>query len=250
MADLGSISLLLVLALASYSAVGSLLGTWRRSPQMVESALRATYLASLGLGVATASLVGAFVTRDFQVEYVAAHSNRAMDIQYTWVAFYAGNEGSLLFIALALSVLAASAVFFVPRAVRPSLPHTNAVLMTVLVFFVAVMVFLANPFARLPFVPPDGQGINPLLTHPGMFVHPPLLMLGLIAFTIPFAFAMGAMLSGKTGDEWVDAGRAWGLVAWAILGIGLLLGAWWAYTILGWGGYWGWDPVEYAGFMP
>ena len=217
---------------------------------MLESALRATYLSSLVLGVTTASLVGAFVTRDFQVEYVAAHSNRAMDIQYIWVAFYAGNEGSLLFIALALSVLAACAVFFAPRAVRSSLPHTNAVLMAVLVFFVAVMVFLANPFDRLPFVPPDGQGINPLLTHPGMFAHPPILMLGLISFTVPFAFALGALLSGKTGDEWVDAGRAWGLIAWAILGIGLLLGAWWAYTILGWGGYWAWDPVENAGFMP
>ena len=250
MADMGYITLLLALVLASYSVMGSLVGASRGAPQLVRSALNATYLAPVALGLSTAGLVGAFVSKDFQVQYVAEHSNRAMDPQYIWVAFYAGNEGSILFIAFALAVLAAVAVFFSPKALKPSLPYVNAVLMLVLVFFVAVMVFLANPFARLDFPPLDGRGINPLLTHPGMFIHPPMLMTGLISFTVPFAIAMGAMLSGRTGDEWVDAGRAWGILSWALLGIGLLLGAWWAYTILGWGGYWAWDPVENAGFMP
>ena len=250
MADMGYITLLLALVLASYSVMGSLVGASRGAPQLVRSALNATYLAPIALGLSTAGLVGAFVSKDFQVQYVAEHSNRAMDPQYIWVAFYAGNEGSILFIAFALAVLAAVAVFFSPKALQPSLPYVNAVLMLVLVFFVAVMVFLANPFARLDFPPLDGRGINPLLTHPGMFIHPPMLMTGLISFTVPFAIAMGAMLSGRTGDEWVDAGRAWGILSWALLGIGLLLGAWWAYTILGWGGYWAWDPVENAGFMP
>ena len=250
MADMGYITLLLALVLASYSVMGSLVGASRGAPQLVRSALNATYLAPIALGLSTAGLVGAFVSKDFQVQYVAEHSNRAMDPQYIWVAFYAGNEGSILFIAFALAVLAAVAVFFSPKALKPSLPYVNAVLMLVLVFFVAVMVFLANPFARLDFPPLDGRGINPLLTHPGMFIHPPMLMTGLISFTVPFAIAMGAMLSGRTGDEWVDAGRAWGILSWALLGIGLLLGAWWAYTILGWGGYWAWDPVENAGFMP
>ncbi len=250
MADLGYITLLLALALASYSVMGSLVGAGRGAPQLVRSALNATYLAPIALGLSTVGLVGAFVSKDFQVQYVAEHSNRAMDPQYIWVAFYAGNEGSILFIAFALAVLAAVAVFFSPKALKPSLPYVNAVLMLVLVFFVAVMVFLANPFERLDFAPSDGRGINPLLTHPGMFIHPPMLMTGLISFTVPFAIAMGAMLSGRTGDEWVDAGRAWGILSWALLGIGLLLGAWWAYTILGWGGYWAWDPVENAGFMP
>ena len=250
MADLGYITLLLALVLASYSVMGSLVGASRGAPQLVRSALNATYLAPIALGLSTVGLVGAFVSKDFQVQYVAEHSNRAMDPQYIWVAFYAGNEGSILFIAFALAVLAAVAVFFSPKALKPSLPYVNAVLMLVLVFFVAVMVFLANPFARLDFPPLDGRGINPLLTHPGMFIHPPVLMTGLISFTVPFAIAMGAMLSGRTGDEWVDAGRAWGILSWALLGIGLLLGAWWAYTILGWGGYWAWDPVENAGFMP
>ena len=250
MADLGYITLLLALVLASYSVMGSLVGASRGAPQLVRSALNATYLAPIALGLSTVGLVGAFVSKDFQVQYVAEHSNRAMDPQYIWVAFYAGNEGSILFIAFALAVLAAVAVFFSPKALKPSLPYVNAVLMLVLVFFVAVMVFLANPFERLDFAPSDGRGINPLLTHPGMFIHPPVLMTGLISFTVPFAIAMGAMLSGRTGDEWVDAGRAWGILSWALLGIGLLLGAWWAYTILGWGGYWAWDPVENAGFMP
>ena len=250
MADLGYITLLLALVLASYSVMGSLVGASRGAPQLVRSALNATYLAPIALGLSTVGLVGAFVSKDFQVQYVAEHSNRAMDPQYIWVAFYAGNEGSILFIAFALAVLAAVAVFFSPKALKPSLPYVNAVLMLVLVFFVAVMVFLANPFERLDFPPLDGRGINPLLTHPGMFIHPPVLMTGLISFTVPFAIAMGAMLSGRTGDEWVDAGRAWGILSWALLGIGLLLGAWWAYTILGWGGYWAWDPVENAGFMP
>ena len=250
MADLGSISLLLALALGIYSAAGSLLGVWKKSPQLVQSARTATYLAPVALGVATAGLVGAFVTSDFQLAYVAAHSSLAMDTQYIWVAFYAGNEGSLLFIAFVLSILSAIAIFFAPKVLQTSLPYTNVVLMVVLVFFVAVMVFLANPFSRLDFVPLDGQGINPLLTHPGMFIHPPMLMTGLISFAVPFAFAMGALLSGRTGDEWVDTGRNWGITAWTILGAGNLLGMWWAYTILGWGGYWGWDPVENSSFMP
>ena len=250
MADLGYISLLLALALAMYSATGSLLGVWQRTPQLVQSARHATYLAPVALGVATASLVGAFVAHDFEVAYVASHSSLAMDTQYIWVAIYAGNEGSLLFIAFVLSILAALAIFIGSRTLQASLPYTNVVLMVVLIFFVAVMIFLANPFARLDIVPLDGQGINPLLAHPGMFIHPPMLMTGLISFTVPFAIAMGALISGRTGDEWVDAGRTWGIVAWTILGVGNLLGMWWAYTILGWGGYWGWDPVENSSFMP
>ncbi|MFH1560178.1 MAG: cytochrome c-type biogenesis CcmF C-terminal domain-containing protein [Chloroflexota bacterium] len=250
MADLGFVSLLLALALASYSVAGSLLGVWKKDPRLLQSARHATYLAPVALGIATASLVGAFVTHDFQVEYVALHSSRAMEPQYIWVAFYAGNEGSLLFIAFVLSILAALAISLAPRVLQASLPYTNVVLMLVLIFFVTVTIFLANPFSRLDFVPADGQGINPLLTHPGMFLHPPMLMTGLIAIAVPFAFAMGALLSGRTGDEWVDAGRTWGILAFTILGAGNLLGMWWAYTILGWGGYWGWDPVENSSLMP
>ena len=250
MGDLGSITLSIALALAAYSAIGSVIGRIRDIPSLVESARYATYLLVLVLAVAVASLVGAFLSNDFQLQYVAEHSSLAMPRIYAWVAFYSGNEGSLLYIAFALSAMSALAVGLAPARVRDSLPYTNAVLMLVLTFFLAVMTFMANPFAELSFTPVDGQGINPLLTHPGMFIHPPVMMAGLIGVTVPFAFALGSLLAGKTGDEWVDPGRMWGILVWAILGSGLLLGAWWAYTILGWGGYWAWDPVENAGFMP
>ena len=250
MADLGSITLMLALALAAYAVVGSLVGQWRRAPELVVSARYATYLTPLMLGVATLALVSAFVNHNFELRYVAGHSNLAMDPWLTWVAFYAGNEGSMLFLALIFAGVAALAVWRASDEVRPALPYTTAVLMLITVFFVAVMMTMANPFVELPVVPADGQGINPLLTHFGMFIHPPLLMAGLIGLGIPFAFAMGHLMAGQTGDEWVDTARIWALVVWATLTVGLLLGAWWAYTILGWGGYWAWDPVENAGLLP
>ena len=250
MADLGSLTLLIALALAAYSSVASFIGRLVRVPALVDSARNANYVTVLVLAISVASLVTLFLSSDFQVKYVAEHSNLAMARVYTWVAFYSGNEGSLLYIAFALSLLSALAVLLAPGNSRDSLPYTNGVLMLVLTFFLAVMAFMANPFAELEVAPADGAGINPLLTHPGMFIHPPVMMAGLVAVTLPFAFALGSLLEGKTGDEWVDAGRVWGIMTWALLGSGLLLGAWWAYTILGWGGYWTWDPVENAGFMP
>ncbi len=250
MADLGAISLWIALALASYAVIGSVAGKVRGETVLVESSRSAVYLLVLVLLVATLSLVASFINQDFEVAYVAAHSDLAMPQQFTWVAFYAGNEGSLLFIALVLSVMSAIALRLAPVKVRDTMPYTTAVMMLVMTFFLAVTSIMANPFDKLPFTPADGQGINPLLTHFGMFVHPPALMTGLIATTIPFAFAMGSLIGGKTGDEWVDPGRAWGLLSWALLAGGLLLGSWWAYTILGWGGFWFWDPVENAAFMP
>jgi len=250
MADLGAISLWIALALAAYSTVGSVAGKLRLSPALVESAQSAMYAAGLALMVATLSLVVAFISRDFEIAYVAAHSDLAMANKFTWVAFYAGNEGSLLYIATILSIMSAIAVWRAPEKFKGALPYTTAILMLTLTFFVAVMAVMANPFDKLPFVPLDGDGINPLLTHFGMFFHPPALMAGLIGITVPFAFAIGSLLAGKTGDEWVDAGRVWGMVSWVLLAGGLLLGSWWAYTILGWGGFWFWDPVENAAFMP
>ena len=250
MADLGAISLWIALALTVYSTVGSVAGKLRVSAALVESAQSAVYAAGLVLIVATLSLVISFISRDFEIAYVAAHSDLAMANRFTWVAFYAGNEGSLLYIATVLSVMSAIAVWRAPKALKEAMPYTTAVLMLVLTFFIAVMAMMANPFDKLPFVPLDGEGINPLLTHFGMFFHPPALMAGLICITVPFAFAVGSLLAGQSGDEWVDAGRVWGIIAWALLASGLLLGSWWAYTILGWGGFWFWDPVENAAFMP
>ena len=250
MAELGAISLWIAVALAAYSTIGSVAGKLRLSPALIESSQSAMYAAALALLVATFSLVIAFISRDFEIAYVAAHSDLAMPNKFTWVAFYAGNEGSLLYIATVLSIMSAIAIWRAPEKMRDSLPYTTAILMFTLTFFVAVTAVMANPFDKLPFVPLDGEGINPLLTHFGMFFHPPALMAGLIGITVPFAFAIGSLLAGKTGDEWVDAGRVWGIITWALLAAGLLLGSWWAYTILGWGGFWFWDPVENAAFMP
>jgi len=249
-ADLGGISLWIALALSSYALLGSLVGKLRGVPALVESARKAVYVLLLVLLVSTLSLVGAFISHDFELAYVAAHSNLAMPNYLTWVAFYAGNEGSLLFIAFALSVMAALALWLAPAKTRETLAYTAAVLMFVETFFLAVMAFMANPFDTLAVVPLDGEGINPLLTHFGMFFHPPALMTGLIGMTVPFAFAMGSLIGGQNEDQWVDAGRTWGLITWVLLASGLLLGSWWAYTILGWGGFWFWDPVENAAFMP
>ena len=250
MGDLGAISLWLALALAAYSSVGSVAGKLRGSVVLVDSAQAAMYATLVVLFVATLSLVVSFIGRDFEIEYVARHSDLAMPDRFTWVAFYAGNEGSLLYIAMVLSVMVAIAVRRAPEKMRDALPYSTGVMMLVLTFFIAVMAFMANPFDKLPFVPQDGEGINPLLTHFGMFFHPPALMAGLIGITIPFSFALGSLLARKTGDEWVDPGRVWGIITWSLLAGGLLLGSWWAYTILGWGGYWFWDPVENAAFMP
>ena len=250
MADLGTSAMLIALALAVYSGATSLAGVRSRNTAMVASSLRANYLTTLALGVAVLALVLAFLRNDFSLRYVAEHSSLAMPRIYTWVAFYAGNEGSLLYVAFALAGMSALAMYLVPRRMGSQRPYANLVLMLILTFFLTVNLFMASPFEVLPQVPVDGIGINPLLTHPGMFIHPPLIMVGLIAIAVPFALGIGGLLSGRIDDEWVDAGRTWGLVAWVLLAIGLLLGAWWAYTILGWGGYWAWDPVENAAFMP
>ncbi|MCI0808210.1 MAG: cytochrome c biogenesis protein CcsA, partial [Chloroflexi bacterium] len=146
--------------------------------------------------------------------------------------------------------MSALAIRFAPKRMAPSMPWTIAVLAVVQLFYFFVLSFFASPFELLETIPVDGRGINPLLTHPGMFSHPPMLMGGLIAITIPFAFASGALISGNYGDDWVDVARVSAILSWGVLGAGLLLGAWWAYTILGWGGYWAWDPIENVALMP
>ncbi len=250
MAEAGFISLLIALALSTYGLIGSVVGKGTGAHQLQESAKRTAYIVPVALLISTLALVVAFLRHDFKLEYVAGHSNLAMDPIYTWVAFYSGNEGSLLYIAFVLSLMTATVVAFAPRSLRTSMPYTLAILMGVQTFFLGVMSIMANPFDVLPSTPPDGQGINPLLTHPGMFFHPPMLMAGLVGVSVPFALAMGVLVNGSTTDDWVDTGRVWSLIIWAILGIGLLLGSWWAYTILGWGGYWAWDPIENVALMP
>ena len=250
MADLGVMALLLGLALSAYSVIGSAIGVKIGMPALIVSARRALYMTTLAAAVASAALINAFVQNDFSIKYVADHSNSVMERAFVWVAFYSGNAGSLLYIVLALSIMSALAIRFAPKRMAPSMPWTIAVLAVVQLFYFFVLSFFASPFELLETIPVDGRGINPLLTHPGMFSHPPMLMGGLIAITIPFAFASGALISGNYGDDWVDVARVSAILSWGVLGAGLLLGAWWAYTILGWGGYWAWDPIENVALMP
>ena len=250
--DIGNMGLLIALLVACYVVVVSFVGALQKIPVLVSSGRLGISTIPILLLISTLALVYSFVTNDFSVRYVAENSNLSMPVNYTWVAFYAGNSGSLLFITLVLSILCVIVVLSSFKKLPHSIPFTTGLLGIVLTFFLAVIVFLANPLDRIDgLIPVDGQGINPLLIHFGMFIHPPMQMAGLISVVVPFSIAMGALLAGRGGrDEWVDLGRVWGMISWLILTIGLILGSWWAYTILGWGGYWAWDPVENSALMP
>ena len=248
--DLGSISVMLALVFAVYAIVVSVLGAVRNRSELAASAERAAVMVAVFLVAAALSLVASFLTRDFGVAYVAEHSSLSMPWYYTASAFYGGQEGSLLYWALMLSLFSALAVSLSRRAPAGLMPYVVATLMSIELFFLILLNFVASPFTRLRFVPADGTGLNPLLLDPGMLIHPPMLLMGYMSFSLPFAFAVAAMITGKLDTGWLRAIRRWMLAAWSIQTTGLLLGMWWAYHVLGWGGYWGWDPVENAALMP
>ncbi len=251
MAELGVISLLLGLGLAAYSTIGSVAGHHRGVPALIVSARRSLYLSGAASTAAALALLTAFLQNDFSIQYVHDHSNTVLDRGFTLVAFYSGNEGSLLYILMSLALMSVAAVIWAPKRFARSLPYTIAVLAGTQVFYYLVLIFFASPFEAFDGPTPiEGLGLNPLLEHPGMYSHPPIIMAGLVGITIPFAYAAGALISGNYGDDWVDIARVSGILIWGILGLGLLIGAWWAYTILGWGGYWSWDPIENVALMP
>ena len=205
--DAGNLALVVALLVAIYGVLGSFLGGIRRSPALIDSSRYALYSVPVLLLVSVYALVHAFVTKDFSVVYVVENSNLAMPARYTWVAFYAGNAGSLLFIAFVYSVMAVGVAASMVKRIPHTLPYATGLLGVLLVFFLGVIVFLANPLERLAFALPDGQGINPLLIHFGMFIHPPMQMAGLVSVALPFSIAMGALIAGRGGrDEWVDLG--------------------------------------------
>ena len=209
--DTGQTALIIALVVAGYAVLGSFLGGWLRMPELTLSARYGLYTVPALLLISSLALVYAFVTNDFSVRYVAENSNLAMPQVYTWVAMYAGNAGSLLFIALVFSLLAVLAALSMRRRLPHTTPYSVGTMALVITFFLGIMVSLANPLERLPVTPPDGQGINPLLLHFGMFIHPPMQMTGLVAVAIPFSIAIGALLANRGGqDEWVDLGRLWG----------------------------------------
>lgn len=250
MADIGYIALFLALTVSLYSAIAYVIGGRGREGVLLTSA-RNALLAACGLiTISVAALLYALVTHDFQIAYVHAYTDRSMSLGYLLSALWAGNDGSLLFWGWLLSIFAAVLVLQKRIIGNELVPYASAVVMFTQTFFLIVSLFVANPFEKLLFVPADGRGLNPLLENPGMFFHPPTLLLGYVGLTIPFAFAMSALLTRRLGDEWLIVIRRWTLIAWLFLAIGNLFGAWWAYVELGWGGYWAWDPVENASFMP
>ncbi|MCM8745098.1 cytochrome c biogenesis protein CcsA [Thermomicrobium sp. CFH 73360] len=250
MAHLGSGALILALILAIYGIVATLFGARRRIPELLLSGYRATYAVAFLVAIALIALVVSFLRHDFRLAYVAGRSSRDMPLHYVIAAFYGGQEGSLLYWTLVASGLGALALYLHRRSDRALLPYMNATLLSVLTFLLLVLTVVSSPFRLLPVTPPDGAGLNPLLRDPGMMAHPPFLLSGYASFTVPFAFGMAALITGRLGSDWLRAIRRWTLLAWALLGLGLLIGAWWAYHVLGWGGYWGWDPVENLALLP
>ncbi len=247
---LGEFCLWLALLTALWGAWLAFFGPLRRRPDLARTAERTTYGVAIALLVAALALWKGLLTHDFNIEYVARYTARNLPEAYVIAAFWAGQQGSLLFWTVVLSGFAALAQALTTRRHQALLPYVAGVTNVVVAFFVVTMLFAANPFARLPFMPEDGNGLNPQLQNPGMTIHPPLLYLGYISITIPFAFAVAALLSRRLDTDWVHAIRKWTLLSWLFLSAGITVGMWWAYVELGWGGYWAWDPVENASLLP
>ena len=251
MTILGNLALGLAFLFGVWGALAGFAGGLKRRLDLAQSGRRALFALCGALLVAVFSLEWALFQHDFNVEYVWAYTSRNLPIFYTWSALYAGQKGSLLFWATVLSGFGSLALVLTPRRHHELLPYVTGVVSVVAAFFLSVMLFGgANPFQRLPYTPLDGNGLNPQLQNPGMVFHPPMLYLGYISITIPFAFAMAALLSKRLHADWLVAIRKWTLLSWLFLSIGICLGMWWAYVELGWGGYWAWDPVENASLLP
>jgi cytochrome c-type biogenesis protein CcmF len=249
MPELGRAALILCLGLSLYALVAGSLAAWQRRRRLAVSAQNALIAAFGAAAVAAAVLVTALARHDFSFAYVADHTSRKLPTLYTLSAFWGGQEGSLLLWLVVLLGYAAAAVYFNRVAAREVIAWVVPTLGLVASFFAVLLVAVASPF-QTQAAPADGLGLNPSLQNPYMVIHPPMLYLGYVGLTVPFAFAMGALLSGRTDERWIVATRRWTLAAWTFLGVGQLLGSHWAYVEVGWGGYYGWDPVENAALMP
>ncbi|HEX5246497.1 MAG TPA: cytochrome c biogenesis protein CcsA, partial [Gaiellaceae bacterium] len=248
MAALGRAALLLSFALVVYALAGGSLAAWKRRRRLALSAQNALVASFATTLVAAIVLWVALARRDLSFVYVAQHTSRSLPLGYALSAFWGGQEGSLLLWLLVLTGYASLAVLLNRRS-RELIAWTVPVLGGVAVFFAMMLCFVSSPFATAA-APAEGAGMDPALQNPYMLAHPPMLYLGYVGLTIPFAFAMGALLARRTDERWIVATRRWTLAAWTFLGVGQLLGAHWAYVEIGWGGYYAWDPVENAALMP
>jgi cytochrome c-type biogenesis protein CcmF len=250
MPDFGTLCLLLALAASGWAVIASYNG-WRvGSGELILSAERAVHATWALVLLAVLALESCIFTDRFDLEYVASYSNRALPAPYKVAALWAGQSGSILFWLFILVSYAAIVVLLNRRRNRALMPIVVTTLMAVSTFFLILVNFMARPFVRLAFAPADGNGMNPQLQNPFMAIHPPCLYAGYVGLTVPFAFAMAALVTGRLDDTWFRTTRRFTILSWFILGTGILLGGWWAYVELGWGGYWAWDPVENASLIP
>ena len=250
LAALGRLSLLLALGLTCYGVGGSGFAVWMRDDRLARSARGALVGAALATTLAMAILAAGFIVSDFSISTVAEHSSLGMPPGLTFAAIWGGQAGSLLLWAWLTSLHAGIAVPMIWRR-RPAFgPYVALVVGAVLLFFLAVLAFESSPFERLVPAPVDGRGLNPLLWDLAMQIHPPLLTAGYVSFVTPFAIAIAALATGQVGSAWLALNRPWMLLAWSLQAAGLILGSWWAYRVLGWGGFWGWDPVENVALIP
>ncbi len=246
----GELSLWVALLMAIWAATVSFAGGALSRRDLIVSGERAIYATLAMVVLASLGLWTALFTHDFSIKYVASFSSANLPTVYTFTAFWAGQAGSLLFWCLILCIYSAIALWTNRRKNRLLMPYVTGTVALVLIFFLATMCLGANPYERLDWIPPDGRGMNPQLQNPGMAIHPPNLYLGYVGTTIPFAFAIAALITRRLDAEWLSAVRRWALLAWFFNTTGIVLGMWWAYVELGWGGYWAWDPVENASLLP
>ena len=260
MAQLGQFALAIAFIVAIYAIVASLIGIRSRNDKLIASGRNAAICNFIAISTAIFSLGYLFLTDDFSVAYVAAHSSVDLPLHFKISSVWGGQEGSLLFWGWILTVYSALVIIQNRNKHRSMMPYVTSVLTATSLFFTAMHLFVVNPFKigaiQMPsgalslFRPSDGAGLNPLLQDTLMVIHPPMLYTGMVGLAIPYAFAIAALITRQLGDTWIRTSRRWTMAAWGILGIGILLGGKWAYRELGWGGYWAWDPVENASLMP
>jgi cytochrome c-type biogenesis protein CcmF len=249
-ADLGFFALIIAFGVSIYAAVAAWYGNRVDEPRWIESARNAVILVFPLVAIAAGTIIISLLNNDFSIEYVWRVSSIEMPTYLKVTSLWGGQAGSLLFWNLLLAAFAAVVMMRKWNVDHELMPFVIVVISFTQIFFLGISAFIENPFARMAVIPPDGNGLNPLLRHPGMIIHPPMLYLGFVGFVIPYSFAMAALITKQLDDRWIRTTRRWTLVAWLFLSLGLILGGRWAYDVLGWGGYWAWDPVENASFMP
>jgi cytochrome c-type biogenesis protein CcmF len=260
MAQVGQFALALAFIVTIYAIAASLIGIRARNDKLIASGRNAAICTFVALSAAIFSLLYLFLTNDFSVSYIAAHSSVDLPLHFKISSVWGGQEGSLLFWSWILTVYSALVLVQNRNKHRAMMPYVTSVLSATSLFFIALHLFVANPFklggVQMPggavslFQPNDGAGLNPLLQDTLMVIHPPMLYIGMVGFAVPYAFAIAALITRQLGDTWIRTTRRWTMVTWGFLAIGILLGGNWAYHELGWGGYWAWDPVENASLMP